>query len=347
MRFGRSLTLPIFYPMHFCPTMMQRLSTFVLLFFLASIALAAEPTDVAATVNGAPITVGEITTLAEKKLAGVKNLEPALEARVQAEILQGMVDFRLLQAYFKDSPNRATDEQVGAAMESLRKQIVAKDPMMTLEKLATAAGQSSDQFREELLVKISINKEIGSTAKVADIEEFFNAHRAEFDGSELRVSHILLRPLQRATPQELQRLEAQAAAIREAILGGKLTFAAAVEKYSQGPSRVNGGDLGWIRRDGPMLDSFNRAAYQLRADDGSELSPPVITPFGIHLITRTGSKPGKKTLADVRAQVEQSFLLNRAGDLIKKLYREGKVEFTGKLPHYKLGTKELVLAEMK
>lgn len=325
--------------------MMQRISQLAVLFFLVAVAHSAEPADVAATVNGTPITVGEVTTLAGKKLAGLKEIDPALEARVQAEILQGMIDFRLLQGYFKDSPNRATDEQIGASMESLRKQIVAKDPTMTLEKLATAAGQSADQFREELLVKISINKEIGSTTKLADLEAFFNEHRAEFDGSELRVSHILLRPLQRVTPQEIIRLEAQAAAIRELVLGGKLTFAAAVEKYSQGPSRANGGDLGWIRRDGPMLEPFNRAAFQLRADNGSELTPPVITPFGVHLITRTGSKPGKKTLADVRPQVEQSFLAVRAAELMKKLYAEGKVEFTGKLPHYKLGTKELVVPE--
>lgn len=322
----------------------MRLLTLLFLFCCRT-AVAAEPTDVAATVNGTPIKVGEVTTLAEKKLAGLKTEDPLLEARVQAEILQGIVDFRLLQAHFKDSPHRATDEQIGAALESLRKQIAAKDPTMTLEKLAAAAGQSSDQFREEILIKISLNKEIGSTAKVTDLEQFFNDHRAEFDGSELRVSHILLRPLQRVTPQELLRLEAQAAAIREAILGGKLTFAAAVEKYSQGPSRANGGDLGWIRRDGPMLEPFNRAAFQLRADDGSELSPPVITPFGIHLITRTGSKPGKKTLADVRAQVEPSFIANRAASLMKQLYRDGNVEFTGKLPHYKLGTKEVVFPE--
>lgn len=327
--------------------MIQRLTTFVSWLLLTVAAHSAEPTDVAATVNGTPITVGEVTTLAEKKLAGLKPVDPALEARVHAEILQGLVDFRLLQAHFKDSPHRATEEQVGAAMESLRKQIVAKDPMMTLEKLATAAGQSSDQFREEILVKISVNKEIGSSAKAADLEEFFHAHRAEFDGTELRVSHILLRPLQRATPQELMRLEAQASAIREAILGGKITFAAAVEKYSQGPSRAQGGDLGWIRRDGPMVEPFNRAAFALRADDGSELSPPVLTPFGVHLIARTGSKPGKKTLADVRPQVESAFIATRANELMKQLYREGNIEFTGKLPHYKLGTKELVLPEMK
>jgi len=319
-----------------------------LLYLLCSRAvLAAEPADVAATVNGTPITVGEVTALAEKKLATLKTVDSALAARLQAEILQGLVDFRLLQAYFQDSPNRATDEQVGAAMESLRKQLVAKDPNMTLEKLAAAAGQSLEQFREELLIKISINKQISSTSKLADLEDFFNAHQAEFDGSELRVSHLLLRPLQRATPQELMRLEAQAAAIRQTILEGKLTWAAAVDKYSQGPSRDQGGDLGWIRREGPMLEPFNRAAFALRADDGSEISPPIITPFGIHLITRTGSKPGKKTLAEVRPQVEAAFVANRAGDLLRQQQRDGKVEFTGKLPHYKPGTKELVLPVMK
>jgi parvulin-like peptidyl-prolyl isomerase len=96
-----------------------------------------------------------------------------------------------------------------------------------------------------------------------------------------------------------------------------------------------------------MVEPFNRAAFQLRTEDGSEISPPVLTPFGIHLITRTGSKPGTKTLADVRPQVESSFVASRASSLMKELYRDGKVEFTGKLPHYKLGTKELVMPGMK
>lgn len=328
--------------MHFCLTMMQRLTPFASFFLLAAFVTAAEPTDVAATVNGQPITVGEVNAIVTKKLAAIKSADPALEARWQAEILQGLVDFQLLKDYFKTSPNRATDEQVTAALESLQKQLTAKDPNMTFEKFAAATGQKPEQFREEVTIKLSVNKEIGSTAKPADIEEFFNARRAEFDGSELRVSHILMRPLQRATPQELLQLEAQAAAIREAILSGKLTWAAAVEKYSQGPSRDQGGDLGWIRRDGPMVEPFNRAAYSLRTDDGKEITPPIITPFGIHLITRTGSKPGKKELKDVRPQVEAAFLSSRAIELLKQIQRAGKVEFTGKLPYYKLGTKELV-----
>jgi parvulin-like peptidyl-prolyl isomerase len=304
-------------------------------------AAAAESAEIAATVNGQPITVAEVSAIYEKRLATAKSIDPLLVPRVQAELLQGLIDFRLLQAHFKESPNRASNEQIAAAEESLRKQLMARDPSLTLEKLAAATGQTPEQFREELTIKLSMNKEIGNTSKPTDLEEFFNARRAEFDGSELRVSHILMRPLQRATPQELLQLEAQAAAIREAILGGKLTWAAAVEKYSQGPSRDQGGDLGWIRRDGPMLDAFNRAAFALRADNGSEISPPVLTPFGMHLITRTGSKPGKKTLAEVRPQVEAAFLSSRAAELLKQIQRAGKVEFTGKWPHYKPGTKDL------
>ena len=326
---------------------MRLLTISILLLTLATLVTAAEPTDVAAMVNGQPITVGEVNALVAKKLAGLKSADAALEARWQAEILQGLIDFHLLQAYFKDSPNRATEEQVATALESLRKQLTAKDPNMTVEKLAMAAGQTPEHFREEVTIKISVNKEIGSTTKPTDLEEFFNTRRAEYDGSELRVSHILMRPLQRATPQELLQLEAQAAAIREAILAGKLTWAEAVEKYSQGPSRAQGGDLGWIRRDGPMLEPFNRAAYALRTDDGKEITPPIITPFGIHLITRTGRKPGTKTLEQVRPQVESAFISSRAIELLKQIQRAGKVEFTGKLPYYKLGTKELVMPEMK
>ncbi len=323
----------------------MRTCTLILLFNTTAMVLAAAPTDVVATVNGAPITLGEVAPLVQRKLATLKADDAATTARVTAEILQGLVDFRLLQTYFKTSPHRATDEDYRKALDSLRKQLAAKDPNLTIERLMATVGQTAAQFREELLIKISLNKQISSLSELADLEQFFNTHRAEFDGSELRVSHILLRPLQRATPEEIARLEAQAAAIRAEILAGKLTFAAAVEKYSQGPSRDQGGDLGWIRRDGPMLEQFNEAAFALSASDGSEISPPVITPFGVHLITRTGSTPGKKKLADVRPQVELAFVTNRASELMQQLYRDSKIEFPGKLPHYKPGTKELVLPE--
>ena len=68
-----------------------------------------------------------------------------------------------------------------------------------------------------------------------------------------------------------------------------MTFADAAEKYSAGPSRAKGGDLGFIPRHGIMVEPFARAAFVLAK---GEISPPMATVFGIHLITVTDVKPG-------------------------------------------------------
>lgn len=54
------------------------------------------------------------------------------------------------------------------------------------------------------------------------------------------------------------------------------------QKFSLCPSKANGGDLGEFGR-GRMVPSFEEAAFALQVD---EVSPPVRTQFGYHLIQR-------------------------------------------------------------
>ena len=93
----------------------------------------------------------------------------------------------------------------------------------------------------------------------------------DLDGTELVVSHILLRPAAGAGPQEIEDLEKQAESIRAEIASGKIDFAAAAEKYSAGPSGKQGGRLGKIGRHGPMDESFSlrRLPTQGRRDQSA------------------------------------------------------------------------------
>ncbi len=52
-----------------------------------------------------------------------------------------------------------------------------------------------------------------ATQGLETIEQFYLEHRSEFDGSEMRVSHILLRPLSSGDFEELNKLVKQAKVI--------------------------------------------------------------------------------------------------------------------------------------
>lgn len=89
--------------------------------------------------------------------------------------------------------------------------------------------------------------------------------------TEVRASHILVK-----TEQEAQELYNE-------IQNGK-SFADIAQEKSLCPSGQNGGDLGYFGK-GMMVKPFEDAAFNLEV---GELSQPVETQFGWHLIQVTG-----------------------------------------------------------
>ena len=68
-----------------------------------------------------------------------------------------------------------------------------------------------------------------------------------------------------------------------AQLGDGADFADMAREHSDCPSSRSGGDLG-IFGPGAMVPEFDKAAFEL---DVEEVSGPVVTDFGVHLIKRT------------------------------------------------------------
>ncbi|MCY4645055.1 MAG: SurA N-terminal domain-containing protein [Bacteriovoracales bacterium] len=65
------------------------------------------------------------------------------------------------------------------------------------------------------------------------------------------------------------------------------SFGALAKKHSEGPTKTKGGDLGWFGR-GQMVKEFEEVAFRLKK---GEISDPVKSPFGHHLIMVEGRRP--------------------------------------------------------
>ena len=94
----------------------------------------------------------------------------------------------------------------------------------------------------------------------------------------IRASHILRNLDGRSLEDALKQIED----IKTAIDGGA-EFADQAREHSDCPSSRSGGDLGDFGR-GAMVPAFEEAAFALGVD---EVSQPVETEFGYHLILRT------------------------------------------------------------
>ena len=166
---------------------------------------------------------------------------------------------------------------------------------MTLEKLKSDAG------RYQIVssyVDNEVRSQIGLDASAA--RKYYDENIEYFKQEEtVRASHILVQTSENAEKKELDEALAKIVDIREKIVGGE-SFESLAMEYSDCPSGANGGDLGEFGH-GQMVPPFDRAVFAL---EPGELSQPVQTQFGFHLIKLVEKNEGQ-TIAytDVEPQI--------------------------------------------
>jgi peptidyl-prolyl cis-trans isomerase C/peptidyl-prolyl cis-trans isomerase SurA len=103
---------------------------------------------------------------------------------------------------------------------------------------------------------------------------------------QVRASHILLmyQGSMRSTATRSQQDAQQQIATIAAELQGGGDFAELARQHSDCPSSAKGGDLGSFGR-GSMVGPFEEAAFGMQV---GQTSGVVETPFGYHIIQRTG-----------------------------------------------------------
>lgn len=103
---------------------------------------------------------------------------------------------------------------------------------------------------------------------------------------QIRASHILLMykgSMRSSASRSQVEAQQQIGQIKTALDGGA-DFAEQARQHSDCPSSAQGGDLGPFGR-GQMVGAFEDAAFALQV---GETSGVVETPFGYHIIHRTG-----------------------------------------------------------
>jgi peptidyl-prolyl cis-trans isomerase D len=128
-------------------------------------------------------------------------------------------------------------------------------------------------------------------------------------GGERKLRHILLTLPQDADEQQVAQARERLQQMREQILSGQASFEALAKQHSQDPGAAqSGGDLGWVER-GQMVPEFEQAAFALNE---GEVSEPVRTQFGLHLIQAAQVRPQQvKSFAEVRDQLRDEMAEER------------------------------------
>jgi len=290
------------------------------------------PQDVAddavvATIDGEPIRYLDVKRQIVTALGGRAIPAEALPT-VQAHTLEQVIYRRLISAEFVSQGMKATPAEEAAAEQAFAAELarlkISRDEYLRRNRL------TEKELADFRYWDIFWPKFVSRQLTDQRLNAYFTAHRRDYDGTEVRVSHILFRVQGQRGQANNAAAIATANVVRAAILAGNLTFAQAAAKHSDGPSREQGGDLGFIPRRERMVEEFSAAAFRLKK---GEISPPVVTFFGVHLITVTDEKPGPLNLVDVRAAVVPAVAAELFRETGRSRRKDAKVEYSGKIAH--------------
>ncbi|MCZ2131442.1 MAG: peptidylprolyl isomerase [Bacteroidia bacterium] len=107
---------------------------------------------------------------------------------------------------------------------------------------------------------------------------------------EIKVSHIMIKLNQNATQEEINQAIEKANSIYSRIKSGEKTFEEMVKLYSEdNSSTATGGELGWFKRTSQYPKEFKDVAFDLK--NNGDISIPVKTDYGVHIIKRVDLKP--------------------------------------------------------
>ncbi|MCZ6558060.1 MAG: peptidylprolyl isomerase [SAR324 cluster bacterium] len=193
-------------------------------------------------------------------------------ANLEKEIVDNIVESLLLETHADLIGIVVTDKEIESRVNS----IVRRDPRIT----ATYSDKDLREFvLKDLLKKRVVRREVTSRLYVED-KLVRSACREELEGGrELDIGHILLRG---DSPEVKERI----AALRVELESGA-EFEAVAKARSEDPqAKSNNGRLGFIAK-GQFVKPFEDAAFALKI---GELSQPVITKFGYHLIKVFGER---------------------------------------------------------
>ena len=281
---------------------------------------------VAARVNGQPILVREVTRQL-RRIQRQQPISPVAAPRIKAEVLRQLIQRRLVQLHLHQKQLAASQQEVAVAVESLKSRLSEQN--LTLTQHLERQRMTEMELRAALAWQLGWQRYLDRHLTEANLKQYFKQHVRDFDGTKMRVAHILFKCSLDAPVEQDVLLRERAAQLGRQIRQGEVSFAAAARRYSEAPTASQGGVIGVIQRNEPMPDGFTKVAFTLQA---GQLGGPVRTRFGIHLIQCLEVTPGSREWSEVRSQVREAVTRYLFGWAAEQQSRIAHVVWTGVIP---------------
>ncbi len=279
--------------------------------------------DVVATVNGEEIFRKEL----DRRLGVHKLMNREVTRDVKIDLINRLAERILLKQFIEGQDIGVSGGEIQGGLEMVEYMLQSnpkhsdKSLKEYLETQGSSIGELEDSIRESLALGKYLDSRVDEEEKIS----YFKSNIGVFNGERVRASYILIDTTKLKTAAELENAKQKIEEVKKEIDNG-VDFAETARKYSTCPSAENGGDIGFFQRNGSLVEEFAEAAFLMEV---GEISEPVKTPFGYHIIKVTVKEEGKDVkYEEVEDMVDFVYMQIKTEALLKGLYEKAEIEIT-------------------
>ena len=249
-----------------------------------------------AQVNNYEITFDEYNAELERILAQFHLEVPIEKAKKRA--LEQLIDAYLLLEVAKESRIKVHNDDIEECFVDFMLKYDSENEFQSmLETSNITTDIIKERIHNDLLIKEFVKTNFPSECDISSekLNDIYQENQDSFRTQEMvKASHILVQGQDDESLKKIVR-------IRESIKSPQ-DFHRIASECSDCPSSIQSGDLGYFTR-GKMVKEFENAAFDLTIN---EISEPVKTQFGYHIIMLTERKESKVTDFDeIRESLEK------------------------------------------
>jgi peptidyl-prolyl cis-trans isomerase SurA len=298
--------------------------------------------DVMATVDGRKIFRTDVDKYYENQVASAQPAPAGEQATaLRLNILRQMIDDEILMRRAEKLGLLATDDQVDSKFNEIKAPFTQEEFDKRMQDRKITVADFKRDIRRSLTVDKVLNKEVSSKINVTDqdINDYYNAHKAEFNLIEpqYHLAQIMVTPSPNPQVHNQNDKAQNEADARKKIqmIANRLDsgddFATLAMKYSEDPETAgNGGDLGTVPESGLKGTDPATRETVIRLKPGqyspivSVVNPSNKQAVGFRIVKLVAKEPaGQRDLSDPRVQQAiRTQLHDRREQLLKAAYYE-------------------------
>ncbi|MGE7772505.1 peptidylprolyl isomerase [Viridibacillus arvi] len=257
--------------------------------------------DYVAKINGEKITQSE--------------LNKELVSQYGTDVLSTLITNKVIELEAVKKKITVSDKEIQAELDDLQNSYGGKEAFeAALESNVMTLQDAKDNIKTYLTTTKLIEPTIDITEK--ELKTYFKENKDTFSQEEqVQASHILVED--KDTAQEVEKK----------IKKGE-DFAELASEYSTDTaSASNGGNLDYFGK-GVMDEGFEKAAFSMKID---EISDPIKTDYGYHIIKVTGKKAAKEATFENSKDDVKTALMNEKinanySTWLSSLYEDYEIE---------------------